>query len=178
MKYVALLRGINVGGNTLIKMADLKAAVEKAGFTNVMTYIASGNLLFETKETGAAAIEKILEQVIHQTFHLPVRVVVLNDKQYKKVLDDVPESWKTRGDIRCYIAFLKRPTTAAQVMKEVQPKEGIDVITPGTGAVYMATLLSGLTKSGINKIIGKKIYQDMTMRNYNTSKKLLELLEK
>jgi len=63
-------------------------------------------------------------------------------------------------------------------MKEMQPKEGIDVIVPGTGAVYMATLLSGLTKSGINKIIGKKIYQDMTMRNYNTSKKLLELLEK
>jgi uncharacterized protein (DUF1697 family) len=116
--------------------------------------------------------------VIHKQFHLPVRVVVLSHKQYKTVLDEVPKGWKTRKDIRCYIAFIKKPVSSSDVMKEMQPKEGIDVIVPGTGAVYMATLLSGLTKSGINKIIGKKIYQDMTMRNYNTSKKLLELLEK
>ena len=76
MKYVALLRGINVGGKTLIKMADLKAAIEDAGFSEVTTLIASGNVIFSSSERNQAKIEDTLEKIIHARFKLPVRVMV------------------------------------------------------------------------------------------------------
>lgn len=177
MKYVALLRGINVGGKTLIKMADLKAAIEDAGFSDVTTLIASGNVIFSSPERHQAKIEDTLEKVIHARFKLPVRVLVYSKDQMEHVIGDVPRGWNTRKDIRMYVAFLKAPTTPSQVVSQMKPKEGIDEITPGPSVVYMATLMSGLTKSNINKIIGTKIYGNMTMRNYNTTKKIFHLLE-
>ncbi len=177
MKFAALLRGINVGGNTLIKMAELKAAIEQAGFTNVRTYIASGNLVFESTQKNATDLEIVFERAIEKRFKLPVRVVVLSHEEMRQVLHNVPKRWRTGSDLRCYIAFLKKPLKASDVMGEMEPKEGVDFVVPGNGVVYMGTLLTGITKSGINKIIGKNIYKSMTMRNYNTSRKILELME-
>ncbi len=177
MKYVALLRGINVGGKTLIKMADLKAAIEDAGFSEVTTLIASGNVIFSSSERNQAKIEDTLEKIIHARFKLPVRVMVYSRDQMEHVMRDVPKGWNTRKDIRMYVAFLKAPTTPSQVVSQMKPKEGIDEITEGPNVVYMATLMSGLTKSNINKIIGTKIYQDMTMRNYNTTRKIYTLMK-
>jgi uncharacterized protein (DUF1697 family) len=178
MKYVALLRAINVGGNGIVKMAELKVAVEKSGFQNVSTYINSGNVLFESEEKDTDKITAILEKDLEETFHFSIPCVVLSYPELKKVLSEVPEAWKKTDDMRCYIAFLRKPLTPAEAIKEIEAKEGIDFITAGPKVVYMATLLSGLTKSNISKVIQKKIYKFMTMRNYNTSKKVLGLMEK
>lgn len=177
MKYVALLRGVNVGGKSLIKMVELQEAVEKAGFQNVKTVIQSGNIIFESAEKNAAKIETILERTLKEDFKLDSRIVVKSHEQLKKVLTDVPPDWKTRDDIRCYIAFAIAPVTAPEVINETQPKEGIDLLKAGDGVVYMTTLLSSRTKSGFTKIIGRPIYKKISLRNYKTVKKVLQLME-
>jgi uncharacterized protein (DUF1697 family) len=177
MKYVALLRGINVGGNSIIKMADLKKAVEESGFTNVSTYIQSGNVLFESSETSLEKIADKLEHCLLNTFKIAVRVVILSHPQFKKVLTDVPSAWKTHEDIRKYIAFVKPPVSADAIAPQIQVKEGVDFLQAGQGALYMSTLLSGITKSGFTKLAGKPFYKDITIRNYNTSQKILAKME-
>lgn len=176
MKYVALLRGINVGGNAMIKMVDLASAFEKSGYKNVKTYINSGNVIFESDKTNAQSIRNNLEEVLSVTFKLSLRIFVISHDQLKKVLEDVPSDWKKKNDIRCYIAFVLEPKTEKDVLQEIELHEGLDFASSGPGVVYMTTLLSGLIKSKFSKLAGKKIYKDITIRNYTTCQKLLSLM--
>jgi uncharacterized protein (DUF1697 family) len=177
MKYVALLRGINVGGNSIIKMTDLKSAVEKSGFRNVKTYIQSGNVIFESEEKNTAKITSRLEEALLKNFQVETRVILLTPSQLKKVISEIPGDWKNNNDIRRYVAFIREPVTAQDVMREIELREGVDFVKPGEGVVYLSTLLSGLTKSKLNKIMAKKVYRDITIRNYNTVQKLLAFME-
>ncbi len=178
MKYVALLRGINVGGKSLIKMANLALAIEKAGFQKVSTFIASGNVLFESVTIDQRKMAKIIEETILKTFHITSRVVVLSLKEMQEVVNDSPAVWKDGGEVRKYVAFVIPPMTATAAAEEVPVKPGVDALHVGRNVLYMSTSISALTKSGFTKMIGKKIYQDMTMRNYNTTQKILALMEK
>lgn len=175
MKYVALLRGINVGGNNIIKMAALKECFEKNGYKKVLTFIQSGNVIFES-ENNQEKIVTDLEKVLSITFNYKSRIVLFNLLQMEKVSKSIPKDWINRDDLRQYIAFLKPPLTAKEALNGVEAKEGVDFITAGPGVLYMATLLSSLTKSSINKLIGKKIYQEMTIRNLNTTVRLIEIM--
>src|ERR1051326_3690421 len=74
--FVALLRGVNVGGNNVISMRELKESFEEAGFTQVSTYINSGNVIFTTKKTDARKLERKLEQMLLKDFDLDAKVVV------------------------------------------------------------------------------------------------------
>ena len=177
MKYAAFLRGVNVGGNNVIKMVDLKACFEGMGFLNVATLIQSGNVVFETDEKDSDKLEETIETGLSKTFKYKSKVLVRSSSQIKKVLQEAPSDWKSRKDIRCYIAFVKKPATPELVVKEVVLKEGIDSVKAGAGGVFMTSLLSGLTRSGINKIASTKIYQDLTIRNYNTTLKIAKLME-
>ncbi len=177
MKYIALLRGINVGGNSIIKMNDLKNAVEKCGFTGVRTYIQSGNIIFESEEENNDKIVATLENSLSKTLKLDSRVILRTQEQLQKVVSDIPGDWKKRNDLRCYIAFIRAPVTAQDVLREVEMKEGVDFIKPGEGVLYMSTLLSGLTRSRFTKLITKKVYKDITIRNYNTVQKLFDLMK-
>ena len=188
MKYVALLRGINVGGNNLIKMVALKACLEDEGFKNVITYIQSGNVIFEPLRHPLAGgaddkeknIEKLtleIESLLSKTFNYKSRIVLRSYPQMKKVVTEVPNDWEKRADLRCNVAFIKEPMTAREVAKEIIIKEGIDFLEVGEGVLYISTLLSALTKSGLPKVAGKKIYKEMKIRNYNTVKKILKLME-
>ena len=177
MKYLALLRGVNVGGNSIIKMSDLKEAVEQSGFINVKTFINSGNIIFESDETHSSKINTVLEEALKKRFNLESRVFLLTYEQFKDILDRVPEDWKKRRDIRCYIAFVREPVGVKDVIKEIKLKEGVDFVRGGKGAVYLTTLTSGLTKSGFTKLISTPVYKDITLRNYTTAQKLLALMK-
>jgi uncharacterized protein (DUF1697 family) len=177
MRYVALLRGINVGGNSIIKMVDLKSAVEKSGFKNVKTFIQSGNVIFESDEKNPSDITDRLEDTLLKTFQINSQVILRSHAQLKKVVAEVPSDWGKRNDLRRYIAFIREPTTARDVMGEVELKEGVDFVKPGEGVIYLSTLLSGLTRSRFTKLISKKVYRDITIRNYTTVQKLLALME-
>ena len=176
MRYVALLRGINVGGKTLIKMADLKTCVEELGLDNVSTYIASGNLLFESGERSAAKLEKKIERGMEQRLGLPVKVIVLDRAAYTRIVKAIPKSWVEDTSLRANVAFVRRGTDAKQVVRELQPDAAIEEVKAINGAILWATKRDALNRSVMRKLIGGGAYKELTVRNLTTTLKLQELL--
>ena len=176
MRYVALLRGINVGGKTLIKMAGLKACVEELGLENVSTYIASGNVLFDSRARDAAKLERTIERAIEHRFRLPVRVVVLDRAAFTRIVKAIPKSWVGDETMRANVAFVRRGTDAKQVVRELEPDAAVEEVKAITGAILWATKRDALNKSVMRKLIGGAAYKELTVRNLNTTLKLQELL--
>jgi uncharacterized protein (DUF1697 family) len=176
MKYLALLRGINVGGNSIIKMTDLKAVFENCGFTGVKTYLQSGNVFFEALGNKSDLLAK-LEKSLAAAFKSNILVVLLTCNHFKKVMAGVPRDWETRPDLRRYIALVREPVMPQDILNEVEMKEGIDFIKAGDHVLYMSTLLSGLTGSRFPRLITKDVYKSITIRNFSTAKKLLSAVD-
>lgn len=175
MKYVGLLRGINVGGNSLVKMSDLKDIFESLGFQNVITYINSGNVIFECNDSGVNLIGVIEKELINR-LKLSIPVVIRSKSEMKTILEQVPEEWKNKNNLRCYVGFVRENIKPSEVLAEVILKDGVDNISTGRYVVYMTTKLEGITKSGFTKLAGKRIYKEITIRNYNTVKKIFDLM--
>ena len=176
MRYVALLRGINVGGRTLVKMGDLKTCVEELGLDDVSTYIASGNVLFESGERDAAKLEARIERAIEQRFGLPVKVVVLNRAAYARIVKAIPDPWIGDASLRANVAFVRRGTDAKQVVRELEPDAAVEEVKAIVGAILWATKRDALNRSVMRKLIGGEAYKELTVRNLNTTLKLHELL--
>ena len=176
MRYVALLRGINVGGNTLIKMADLKTCVEELGLDDVSTYIASGNVLFESGRRDAAKLETEIERAIEKRFELPVKVVVLDRTALARIVKAVPKSWVGDESLRANVAFVRRGTDARRVVRELEPDRRVEEVKAITGAILWATKRSALNRSVMRKLVGGATYKELTVRNLRTTLKLDELV--
>jgi uncharacterized protein (DUF1697 family) len=177
--YLALLRGINVGGSNIIKMAHLKQAFEDLGCTDVTTYIQSGNVVFRSGERDAAKLVGRIEEALSARFGYESRVVLLTQKHLAQVVAGAPPGYGTEpAKYRYDVVFLKEPLTAAEAMKSVSLKEGVDTADKGKGVVYYSRLISRITQTRLTRIIGTPVYQYMTLRNWNTTTKLLALMEK
>lgn len=177
MNYVALLRGINVGGNKLMKMADVRACLEARAFKHVSTYIQSGNVLFESDKSDAAKLAATMEKAFAAMFGHEVPVFLRSQAQLKKIVEEAPTEWKTSKSLRQNVAFLRAPLTATRVLTDVDPKPGVDSIQAGDGVVYMSTVMSRRGQSRFPKIVGTPIYADMTIRSFNTCEKILTLMQ-
>ncbi|MGB3481521.1 MAG: DUF1697 domain-containing protein [Mycobacterium sp.] len=176
-RYVALLRGINVGGRNPVAMTDLRAAMEAHGLRAVTTYIQSGNVLFET-DAPRAALEAGIEGTLEKSFGVPLTVVVRSHQQLRNVIAGAPAVFGEQpDDHHCDCVFLKEPLTSKQVMGFVELREGVDQAWPGPGVVYFARLSAQRTKSKMSKIVGRSEYRQMTIRNWATTAKLLALLD-
>ena len=176
--YVALLRGINVGGKNLIKMPALKACFEQNGFENVSTYIQSGNVLFESAAAGSAQLTRRIEEMLADAFAYVPTVVVRNRKQMRAIVHSAPKGFGSQpAKYRYDVIFLKEPLTAKAAMRHVPTNPAVDTAHAGTGVLYFSRLTAKATASRLNKIVGSPIYPSVTIRNWNTTKKLLELME-
>src|SRR4051812_35439943 len=105
MMYVELLRGVNVGGKAMVSMASLKTCFEDEGFTDVTTYINSGNIIFNAPERDTEKLAEQLEKAIERTTRLAVRVLVKTAPQLQAIANAIPKSWDDPL-IRCYVLFL------------------------------------------------------------------------
>ena len=178
-QYLALLRGINVGGNNIIKMADLKACFERLGFTGVATYIQSGNILFKSAEKDKLKLTHKIEKALSERFRYKSRMVVVTHKEIRRIVDGAPKGFgKDLDQYRCDVIFLKEPLIARDAMKNVSTKDGVDQAYMGKHVLYFSRLISKATQSHLSKIIALPMYQNMTIRNWNTTTKLLALMEK
>jgi len=173
---VALLRGINVGGKTLVKMADLRTCLEELGLGQVSTYIASGNVLFESDEKDTAKLTATIESAIEQHFELPVKVVVLDRKTYARIVKAIPRSWVGDATMRANVAFVRPGTDAKQVVRDLEPDPAIEEVKAVDGAILWATRRDSLNRSAMRKLIAGAAYKELTVRNLNTTLKLRELL--
>jgi uncharacterized protein (DUF1697 family) len=176
-KYVALLRGINVGGKNPVPMAALREAFEAGGYDDVTTYIQSGNVLFST-DRAAKGLEDHVESLIEARFGIPILVVIRSERQLRSVITSAPDGFGTEPTkYHSDAVFLKAPLTAAKAMRVVQEREGVDRAWPGTGVIYFQRLSARRTTSKMSKIVGTEEYRSMTIRNWNTTTKLLALLD-
>ena len=176
--YLALLRGINVGGKNIIKMTDLKACFENIGCTDVATYIQSGNVVFRSKDRDANKLVSKIEGALSARFSYISRVILLTHQHLTQIVKHAPGEFGQEPDkYRYHVIFLKKPLTATKAMKSVSLKPGVDTAHKGHRALYFSLLISKATQSHISRIITLPIYQHMTIRNWNTTTKLLALMD-
>ena len=177
MVYVALLRGINVGGKNKINMKQLKETFENRGMVNAVTYINSGNVIFEDSEHSKAEIAEILEKGIHEDFSLEIKVLVLSLKEYDEIMKALPDHWKNDQEMKSDVLFLWEEIDHESVLKKVTVKPEIDRVHYVPGALLWSVDKKDLTKSGSMKLPGTKFYKKMTVRNVNTARKLCDLMK-
>lgn len=176
-RYVALLRGINVGGKNIIKMADLRASFENMGLGDVQTYIQSGNIAFTSSERSATTLVAPIAKRLKSDFDYDATLVVLTKAQVKRAIDGAPAGFGDEPKTYRYdVMFLMKPYTPAKAIKEIPTREGVDDINAGSGVVYFRRLTARASQSRLSRITGKPVYQCMTVRNWNTTMKLLEMV--
>jgi len=162
-------------------MADLRAALEGIGLLNVRTYIQSGNVVFtETKAVAsAAALEPRVEAVLEERFGFPIATVVRSEAEMRAVVADAPAGFGASPATHlCDVVFLRPDLTVAQAMDVVVTREGVDRAWPGTDVVYFERLAERRTESRLSRIMGTTAYRSMTIRNWNTTTKLVTMLER
>lgn len=178
MKYISILRGINVSGQKKIKMADLKILYEKQGFENVITYIQSGNVVFESNsEKNIEALRKIIEKAIKEEYLFYVPVDIRTNKELEQIIQKCPyqEAKEDDNGTKVLVTFLQ--SMPSEEKKEllftyVKPPERL--IIQGREAYLYCP--NGYGKSKLsNTFIEKKICITSTTRNWKSVKKLYEL---
>lgn len=175
-RYVALLRGINVGGRNRISMTDLRAVFEAEGYVEVDTYIQSGNVLFSSA-ARRASLEGDVEAMLRRRLGLDLVVVVRSSIQMRNIVHKAPSSFGEDPDLYHYdVVFLKAPLTPDRAIRAVELREGVDRVWTGTGDLYFSRLSARRSQSKLSKLTGTPEYELMTVRNWNTTTKLLELL--
>lgn len=176
-RYVALLRGINVGGRNRISMADLRDAFVAEGYGEVSTYIQSGNVFFSLEEPRGSLEEK-LEAMLEHRLGVKLVVVVRSHPQLRNIVNKSPEGFGEEPEIyHSDVVFLKAPLSVDRAMGVVDLREGVDQVWPGTGVLYFARLSARRTQSRMGNIAGTPEYQLMTIRSWSTTTKLLGRLE-
>lgn len=176
-QYVALLRGINVGGKNLIKMVDLAACFQEMGFEDVRTYIQSGNVIFRTEAPDQDRLAKQIEVTLSKTFPYEASVVLRSEAEMQQIVAQAPGGFGSEPDSYRYdVLFLKAPLTAGEAMKMITPREGVDQAYARDGVMYFSRLISKASQSYLTRIISMPIYQSMTIRNWNTTTKLLKMM--
>ena len=174
--YLALLRGINVGGKNLIKMADLRASFEELGFADVATFIASGNVLFRAPRQKRDDLAARLESELTRRFGIELKVVLLTDAQLRAVVEDAPRGFGAASDL-CDVVFLRKPLTVKQAFAVVETRDGVDQARAGKGVIYFSRLAAKATSSRMSRIVMQPEYKNMTIRSWSTTTKLLRLLD-
>ena len=175
--FVALLRGVNVGGKNNLSMSALKTNLSKADLQNVTTYINSGNVLFTSSQADPRKLEAKIERLLTIQHNLRCKVVVRSLSEMKKLVERLPASWKGDEEWAHNVMFLRHSIDSKAVLEELAPNPGIDKVLYRPGAVLWSARRSDMKQSSMNKLSSRKVFQDMTVRNANTTRKLYELMK-
>ena len=176
MIYVALLRGINVGGKNKVDMKQLRTTFEDAGMSSVRTYINSGNVIFSSTIRSHSRLTEILEDAIARGFGFGVPVLVRDLKNIKTVVQALPKTWVNDATMKCDVMFLWEDVARPSVVRELTLKPEIEDVKYVAGALLWRVDKKNVTRSGLMKLAGTPLYKRMTIRNCNTARKLLELM--
>ncbi|OWW26360.1 hypothetical protein B4Q04_01365 [Zobellia sp. OII3] len=174
--YIALLRGINVGGKKRLPMADLRAMLKDMGFLNVKTYIQSGNVVFQSHKEDTGGLEASITEHIKSSFGFEVPVLVKTKKEFENLVMGNP--FTDTGAIsrkQVYFVLLKNPPEkerSATFGRETYANEDFTITDL---CVYLLCKAGyGKAKLNNNRIEGK-LKVEATARNYGTMVKLLEM---
>lgn len=169
MKYIALLRGINVGGNRKVEMKKLKSLFEKLGYQNVSTYINSGNVIFESTRSKEVLTQEIVKN-LKKEFGFEIQTLLKTAKEMKKIAKAIPAEWQNDAKQKTDVAYLFEDADSKKTLNELPINKDYINILYVKGAVIWNVNRKNYNKSRLNKVIGHKIYQSMTVRNVNTAR--------
>ncbi|MBH0119014.1 DUF1697 domain-containing protein [Rhodococcus sp. NPDC003382] len=169
-RYVALLRGINVGGIT-IKMADLKDVFTRLGYGDVRTVLASGNVVFGSEKTDPASLKAEIEATLGARFGYEAFVFVLEQARFAGLADACPFE-ENRDGWHTYVVFVADPVVREELLGiAVDPQ--IEQVAPGEGVVYWHVVKGSTLSSAFGKVAGRARYKSVTTtRNMRTIRKL------
>jgi uncharacterized protein (DUF1697 family) len=177
--YVVLVRGINVGGKNKVAMSALKTCLEDLGYSEISTLLASGNLVLKSSK-GASAVAAEIEKALPKTFKLDselIKVLALSAATFKAMVKARPKGFSEPAGKYNADAIFMMDATVAKAMKAFDPREGVDEVWPGKGVIYHQRLTANRTKTRLNKVMGDPIYKSMTIRSWQTTLKLVEMLD-
>jgi uncharacterized protein (DUF1697 family) len=168
-RYVALLRGVNVGGR-IIKMAELKSCFEKMGFKNVATLLQSGNVVFES-DLKEEELKKKIEDTLGKTFNYPAKVWVKSIENIQKIVEDNPFIGASKEHHQ-YVIFFENG-----LEKDFTEEPGNfndEAVKAGNGVAYWKVQKGHTLKSSRGKLLTKAKYKNFnTNRNINTLNKII-----
>lgn len=174
--YISLLRGINVGGNNKIKMAELKAMYESLDFKNVQTYIQSGNVVFESKKKSQQKLEALISEKIKETFGHDIAILIRTKKDFEDVVANIPFPITEGEEKQHYVMFLQEvpnPTIVNKLLENIEDwPEEFEV--HGKEAYLNAVNGYGRTKLNGN-FVERNLKVKITARNWKTVNKLLAM---
>ncbi len=178
MRYVALLRGINVGGNHRVPKLELQNILEGLGFQDVMIYINSGNAIFSSdNEPKANEVRAVLEN--HFGFSIPT--LVLSGQKIKAIADAIPDSWTNdppkpdKSGQKSDVLYLFDEANESSILEKIGYRPDAETMIYVDGAVLANVTRRNQSRYSLLKIIGTPLYQQMTIRNSTTARKLAEL---
>jgi uncharacterized protein (DUF1697 family) len=174
--YVALLRGINVGGKNVIPMAALRRSFESMGLSAVRTLLASGNVVFRAPAGEAHSLEARLDELLSRRHRYEAKVVVRDRARYERMLRALPARFGCEPGFRYYVMFLRPAIDRRALLEELEVNDAMEELRYVPGALLWAARLDALTRSKVSKVIGKPIYREMTARNFRTVQKIHALL--
>jgi uncharacterized protein (DUF1697 family) len=179
MQFLALLRGVNVGGGNIIKMTDLKACFEAQALEHVATYIQSGNVLFESADIDSMQLVGRLEKALTKTFSpYQARIVLCSHAKLRQIVRKAPRGFGSKPkEYRYDVIYLKEPLTASEAMKSVPTRPGVDAAFVGPDVLYCSRRVARASESRLARIVAMPVYQNMTIRNWNTTTRILALMD-
>lgn len=174
--YVALLRGINVGGRNPVGMPALVECFQSAGYENVRTYLQTGNVLFDAPSDGLD-LESELDVLLVEQFGISIPTVVRSQEELADTIASAPVDHDS-AELRSEVFFLKRPLTVEAAMQEMpELREGVDSIAAGPNALYFSRVAAQARRTRITLFMSLPVFKQMTVRSWRTTTRLLELLE-
>jgi uncharacterized protein (DUF1697 family) len=173
--YVALLRGINVGGQRKVEMARLKALFEELGFGEVRTYINSGNIIFRADEP-ADGLRTRIESAIERGFGFQVPVVLRSRQDLEQLLQRLPATWVNDSAMRCDVMFLWPEIDRPGVLEQIPHRRDIEDVVYFPGAVVWRVDRVNVRRGQVPKIVGSDTYRQMTARNVTTVRRLYQMM--
>ena len=179
MKYIVLLRGINIRGKNKISMAELKSELDK-NYQNVLTYLNSGNVILDSDKNKEYVMNDIYN-IIKNRFNLDIPIFVITSSELEDVLKNSPKWWETSNkETYDNLIFLIPPTKYEEVYNTIgEPKDNIDQITEYNNTIFWTFDLKNYRKSTWwVKTASTSIKDKITIRTANTMKKILELCAK
>ncbi|MCZ7400595.1 MAG: DUF1697 domain-containing protein [Candidatus Methanoperedens sp.] len=175
-KYIAFLRGINVGGHKPVKMEELKKAFEAMGFKNVKTLLASGNVLFETPETDTDNLIKRIEEELENELGHEIGVLLRTIEEIQSLVDADPfKNIKVTPQTRFYVTFLsEKPESTLKIPYESIEKD-IKIVQVSASEVCSFITLSPIRgTSDLMSVLEKEFGRKVTTRNWNTVTRILK----
>lgn len=176
MRYLALLRGVNVGGANKVSMAELKQAFERAGMTGVRTYINSGNVIFSTDAGDRELLTGRLADAVRAQTGVATDIQLRTPDELATIVAALPVEWRNDHTAKCDVVFLQPDVETADILEELGPRPGIEEAVHVPGAVIWRVDRKDAARSRLTRIVGTRLYARVTVRNCNTTRKLLDLL--